>query len=110
MAVATDHVIECFRNELWPGYKDGSGIEPELLSQFALLEDSLDSLGIMVWPMVRHEADDGLAAGSVMAAADERVEQVMICTPDKDLSQCVVGDRVVQLDRRLPFTRSRRRA
>ena len=100
IAVATDHVIESFRNDLWPDYKDGSGIEPELLSQFGLLEDALRGLGVVVWAMVEHEADDALGAGAEMAAADERVEQVLLCTPDKDLSQCVVGDRVVQLDRR----------
>ncbi len=100
VAVATDHVIESFRNDLWAGYKDGSGIEPEILSQFGLLEDALGALGVVVWAMVEYEADDGLGAGAAMAAADERVEQVLICTPDKDLSQCVVGTRVVQLDRR----------
>lgn len=100
VAVATDHVIESFRNELWPGYKDGSGIDPDLLSQFGLLEDSLRAAGFAVWPMVEHEADDGLGAGAAMAAADERVEQVLICTPDKDLAQCVDGSRVVQFDRR----------
>ena len=100
IAVATDHVIESFRNDLWAGYKDGSGIEPALLSQFGLLEDALRALGVVVWAMVEYEADDGLGAGAAMAAADERVEQVLICTPDKDLSQCVSGTRVVQLDRR----------
>ncbi len=100
VAVATDHVIESFRNDLWPDYKDGSGIEPQLFSQFGLLEDALRSLGVVVWAMVEYEADDGLGAGAAMAAADERVEQVLICTPDKDLSQCVDGTRVVQLDRR----------
>lgn len=100
IAVATDHVIESFRNELWEGYKDSSGIEPDLLSQFHPLEDALRTLGFTVWPMKEHEADDGLAAGARMAAADARVEQVLICTPDKDLAQCVVGERVVLLDRR----------
>lgn len=100
VAVATDHVIESFRNELWPGYKDGSGIEPALLSQFGLLEDSLRAMGVTTWPMVDYEADDALAAGAAMAVDDERVEQVLICTPDKDLAQCVVEDRVVQFDRR----------
>ena len=100
IAVATDHVIASFRNDLWPEYKDSSGIEPELLSQFGLLEDALCGLGVVVWAMVEHEADDALGAGAEMAAADERVEQVLLCTPDKDLSQCVVGNRVVQLDRR----------
>ena len=100
VAVATDHVIESFRNDLWPGYKDGSGIDPDLLSQFGLLEEALDAAGFTVWPMVEHEADDGLGAGAAMAAADLRVEQVLICTPDKDLAQCVEGTRVVQFDRR----------
>ena len=100
LAVATDQVIASFRQGLWPGYKDGSRIEPELHSQFPLLEEGLNALGVVVWPMVEHEADDGLGAGAAMAAADPRVEQVLICTPDKDLAQCVVGDRVVQFDRR----------
>ena len=100
IAVATDHVIESFRNDLWPGYKDGSGIEPELFSQFGLLEEALRALGVTVWAMEEYEADDGLAAGAALAAADGRVEQVLICTPDKDLAQCVIGRRVVQLDRR----------
>lgn len=100
LAVATDQVIQSFRQALWSGYKDGSGIEPELHSQFPLLEEGLEALGVVVWPMVEHEADDGLGAGAAMAAADPRVERVFICTPDKDLSQCVVGDRVVQFDRR----------
>jgi 5'-3' exonuclease len=100
MAVATDHVVESFRNDLWAGYKDGSGIEPELLAQFHPLEDALRAVGIVVWPMVEYEADDGLAAGAAIALADARVEQVFICTPDKDLAQCVVADRVVQFDRR----------
>ncbi len=103
MAVATDHVIESFRNELWPGYKTGEGIDPELLAQFPLLEEALGAVGITVWPMVEHEADDGLASGAAMAAANERVVEVRICTPDKDLAQCVDsgrGGRVVQVDRR----------
>ncbi len=100
VAVATDHVIESFRNELWAGYKDGSGIEPALLAQFGLLEDSLRAMGATVWPMVGYEADDALAAGAALAARDERVERVFVCTPDKDLAQCVRGDRVVQFDRR----------
>jgi 5'-3' exonuclease len=104
VAIATDHVIESFRNELWPDYKDGSGVEPDLLSQFQLLEDAVRALGVPVWAMVEHEADDALAAGAAMAAADRRVEQVLICTPDKDLSQCVVGERVVQFDRRKRIT------
>lgn len=100
VGVATDHVVESFRNDLYDGYKSGEGIEPELLSQFPLLEDALAAAGIVVWPMVEHEADDGLGSAAAMAAADDRVDQVIICTPDKDLGQCVVGDRVVQLDRR----------
>jgi 5'-3' exonuclease len=100
LAVVTDHVIESFRNALWDGYKDGSGVEPALLSQFGLLEDALRAAGVTVWAMSEYEADDGLAAGADMAARDPRVEQVVICTPDKDLAQCVVGTRVVQFDRR----------
>jgi 5'-3' exonuclease len=100
VGVATDHVIESFRNALWPGYKTGEGIDPVLWAQFAPLEGALEALGVVVWPMVQFEADDALAAGASMAVADERVEQVVICTPDKDLAQCVRGDRVVQLDRR----------
>lgn len=100
MAVATDHVIESFRNELWPGYKSGEGIDPELLAQFHPLEDALASLGVTVWPMTELEADDGLASGAALAARDARVEVVYICTPDKDLAQCVVGERVMQWDRR----------
>ncbi len=100
MAVATDKVIESFRNDLWPGYKSGEGVEPALLSQFPVLEDALVSMGVVVWDMVEFEADDALAAGAQMAAADERVEEVLICTPDKDLGQCVVDNRVVQFDRR----------
>jgi 5'-3' exonuclease len=104
IAVATDHVIESFRNALWPGYKTSEGIEPELLAQFPLLEDVLSAAGIVVWPMVEFEADDALAAGAVIAAQDARVEQVIICTPDKDLAQCVRGTRVVQLNRRTGVT------
>ena len=100
LAVATDHVIESFRNGLYPGYKTGEGIEPDLLAQFHPLEDALRSLGVVVWPMVEFEADDGLASGAFLADADPRVERVVICTPDKDLAQCVRDDRVVQLDRR----------
>lgn len=100
MAIATDHIIESFRNNLWPYYKDGSGIERDLYSQFTLLEESLQALNVMVWPMIEYEADDALAAGAVMCAADSRVEQVVICTPDKDLAQSVSGDHIVQLDRR----------
>jgi 5'-3' exonuclease len=100
IAVATDHVIESFRNALWPGYKTGAGIDPALLGQFPLLEDELAAAGIVVWPMVEFEADDALAAGAALAAADPRVERVVICTPDKDLAQCVSGRRIVQLLRR----------
>lgn len=100
VAVATDHVIESFRNGLWDGYKTGEGIEPELWAQFPVLEEALAAAGFVVWPMVEFEADDALAAGAAKAAADPRVEQVIVCTPDKDLSQCVRGTRVVQLDRR----------
>jgi 5'-3' exonuclease len=100
VAVATDHVIESFRNELWPGYKTGEGVEPELLAQFPLLEEVLEAAGVVVWPMVEFEADDALAAGASAAALDTRVERVIICTPDKDLAQCVRGSRVVQLNRR----------
>lgn len=100
MAVATDKVIESFRNDLWPGYKSGEGVEPALLSQFPILEDALVAMGVVVWDMVEFEADDALAAGAQMAAADDRVEEVLICTPDKDLGQCVVENRVVQFDRR----------
>ncbi len=100
VAVATDHVIESFRNGLWPGYKTGAGIEPALLAQFSLLEESLSALGIVVWPMVEFEADDALASAAAKAALDPRVERVIICTPDKDLAQCVRGTRVVQMNRR----------
>ena len=100
VAVATDHIIESFRNRLWPGYKTSAGIEPALLSQFQLLEDALSALGVVVWPMVEMEADDALAAGAESAARDSRVERVFICTPDKDLAQSVRGTRVVQMDRR----------
>jgi 5'-3' exonuclease len=100
IAVATDHVIESFRNRLWSGYKDSTGIEQALLEQFPLLEDALMAAGVVVWPMVEYEADDALAAAAVVAANDERVERVIICTPDKDLAQCVRGTRVVQMNRR----------
>ena len=100
VGVATDHVIESFRNRLWPGYKTGEGIEPALLAQFHPLEDALAALGVAVWPMTELEADDGLATAAARAAGDARVEQVFICTPDKDLAQCVRGRRVVQFDRR----------
>jgi 5'-3' exonuclease len=105
VAVATDHVIESFRNGLWPGYKTGAGIEPDLLAQFSLLEDTLAAAGFVVWPMVEFEADDALAAAAVAAARDARVERVIICTPDKDLAQCVRGTRIVQLNRRTRVTR-----
>ena len=104
VAVATDHVIESFRNDLWPGYKTSAGVEAELLQQFLLLEETLSAAGIVVWPMVEFEADDALAAGAALAARDPRVEQVVICTPDKDLGQCVSGTRVVQLNRRTRVT------
>ena len=104
IAVATDHVIESFRNRLWPGYKTGEGIEPDLLSQFPLLEETLSAAGIVVWPMIDFEADDALAAGAILAAQDQRVERVVICTPDKDLAQCVSGTRIVQLNRRTRIT------
>jgi 5'-3' exonuclease len=100
VAVATDHVIESFRNDLWPGYKTGQGVDPVLRDQFDLLEESLEAMGVMVWAMVDVEADDALASGAAVAADDPRVARVLICTPDKDLAQCVDGDRVVQLDRR----------
>lgn len=100
VGVATDHIIESFRNDLWPGYKSSAGIDPALLSQFGLVEEALAAAGVTVFPMVEFEADDALGAAAAVAAADERVEQVIICTPDKDLGQCVVGDRIVQLDRR----------
>ena len=102
LAVATDHVIPSFRNDLWPGYKDGSEVDPEIAEQFAPLEEGLRALGIEVWPMVEFEADDALAAGAAMAAADTRVDKVLICTPDKDLAQCV-GEKVFQWDRRKDF-------
>jgi len=104
VGVATDHVIESFRNGLWAGYKTGAGIDPDLLSQFPLLEEALAALGVLVWPMIEFEADDALAAAAVMAAADPRVEQVLICTPDKDLAQSVSGTRIVQLNRRTNVT------
>src|ERR1039458_8094736 len=104
VAVATDHVIKSFRNGLWPGYKTGEGIAPDLWSQFGLLEEVLSAAGVVVWPLVEFEADDALAAGAAAAARDPRVERVIICTPDKDLAQCVRGTRVVQLDRRRRVT------
>lgn len=104
IAVATDHVIESFRNELWPGYKTSEGVEADLLAQFPLLEQVLASAGVVVWPMVEFEADDALAAGAAAAVRDPRVEQVIICSPDKDLAQCVRGSKVVQLSRRTGVT------
>ena len=100
IGVATDHVIESFRNDLWPEYKTGEGIEPALLAQFQPLEESLKAMGVVVWPMIELEADDALASAAHIASRDERVEKVCIWTPDKDLAQCVRGDRVVQVDRR----------
>src|SRR5436853_3867176 len=105
IAVATDHIIESFRNDVWAGDKTGEGIEPDLLAQFPLLEDTLAAAGVVVWPMVEFEADDALAAAAVAAAGDVRVERVIICTPDKDLAQCVRGDKIVQLNRRTRVTR-----
>ena len=100
IACAFDHVIKSFRNDLYSGYKTGEGFEETLRSQFELLEDLLDAAGFVVWHMLEYEADDALASGAALAAADQRVEQVVLCTPDKDLAQCVEGTRVVQLDRR----------
>ena len=100
IGVATDHVVESFRNDLWPGYKTSDGLDPEILNQFQPLEDALEALGFVVWKTVKYEADDALASAAVQAAADERVEQVFICTPDKDLAQMVDRHRVVQYDRR----------
>ena len=99
VGVATDHVVESFRNHLYPGYKTSEGVPEPLLAQFPVLEEALESMGVMVWPMVEYEADDALASAAVKAAQDDRVRQVIICTPDKDLAQCVVNNRVVQLDR-----------
>ena len=104
VAVATDHVIESFRNGLWPGYKTGEGIEPDLLAQFDLLEEVLSAAGVVVWPMVEFEADDALAAAAAIAAQEARVERVIICSPDKDLAQCVRGTRIVQVNRRTRVT------
>jgi 5'-3' exonuclease len=105
MGVAPDHVIESFRNDLYPGYKTGEGVDPNLLSQFPLLEEALSALGIATWPMIESEADDALGAAAAMADRDPRVTRVYICTPDKDLAQCVRGTRVVQLDRRRRLVR-----
>ena len=104
IAVATDHVIESFRNELWAEYKTSEGVEPDLLAQFPVLESVLSAAGIVVWPMIEFEADDALATAAVLAALDARVERVILCTPDKDLAQCVRGTRIVQLNRRTRVT------
>ena len=100
LGVATDHVVESFRNDLYFGYKTSEGVDPHLLSQFPILEESLQAMGVLVWPMIEFEADDALASAAAKAALDQRVTQVIICTPDKDLGQCIVGTRVVQFDRR----------
>ncbi|OLE44915.1 MAG: flap endonuclease, partial [Cyanobacteria bacterium 13_1_40CM_2_61_4] len=100
LGVATDHIIESFRNELYAGYKTSQGVPPELLSQFPILEDELRAIGVVVWPMVEFEADDALASAALKAAQDPRVDRVLVCTPDKDLGQCVSGTRIVQLNRR----------
>ena len=105
IGVATDHVIESFRNDMWPGYKTGGGIEPALWNQFGPLEEALDTMGVTVWPMVEYEADDALCSAAYLADADERVDKVCIWTPDKDLAQCVRDDRVVQIDGRLNIIR-----
>src|SRR5579871_1024007 len=99
IGVATDHVIESFRNDLYAGYKTGEGVDAELLSQFPILEESLAAMGVVVWPMIEFEADDALASAAHKAAQLDDVQRVLICTPDKDLSQCVSGTRIVQLDR-----------
>jgi 5'-3' exonuclease len=106
VGVATDHVIESFRNQLWPGYKTGEGVDPALMAQFEPLEEALAAMGVVVWPMVEAEADDALAAAAHLASADVRVEKVCIWTPDKDLAQCVRGDRVVQVDRKTKVIRN----
>jgi 5'-3' exonuclease len=106
LGVATDHVIESFRNDLWPGYKTGEGIERDLFAQFHPLEEALSAMGVLVWAMVEFEADDALAAAAQRAAESSEVEQIIICTPDKDLSQCVIGNRIVQFDRRKRETRN----
>ena len=106
LAVATDHVIESFRNRLWSGYKSGDGVEPALLAQFQPLEEALSAMGVVVWPMVELEADDALASAAHIAASDDRVQKVCLWTPDKDLAQCVRGDRVVQVDRKTKTIRN----
>jgi 5'-3' exonuclease len=105
LGVATDHVVESFRNDLYAGYKTSEGVPPELLSQFPILEDALSAMGVKVWPMTYFEADDALASASAKSAEDPQVNQIMICTPDKDLAQCVVGNKVVQVDRRREIVR-----
>jgi len=105
VGVATDQVIESFRNDLYRGYKTGEGVPPKLLSQFPILEEALEAMGVMVWPMVYYEADDALASAAMKASRDDAVSRVLICTPDKDLGQCVVGTRVIQLDRRRNIVR-----
>src|ERR1700737_2677138 len=105
IGVASDHVVESFRNDLYRGYKTSEGVPPELLSQFPILEEALEAMGVVVWPMVYYEADDALASAAAKASRDDRVSRVFICTPDKDLSQCVMGTRVVQLDRRREVVR-----
>jgi len=105
VGVATDHVVESFRNDLYPGYKTSEGVPPDLLSQFSILEEALEAMGVVVWPMVYYEADDALASAAAKAALDMRVNRVLICSPDKDLSQCVAGTRVVQIDRRREILR-----
>src|SRR5262245_23523931 len=100
IGVATDHIIESFRNSLWPDYKTGAGLPPALVAQFHPLEEALAAMGVVVWPMVELEADDALAPAAHIAGQDDRVQKVCIWTPDKDLAQCVVGERVVQMDRR----------
>jgi 5'-3' exonuclease len=105
LGVATDHVVESFRNDLYAGYKTSEGVPPELLSQFPVLEEALQALGVLVWPMVEFEADDALASAAAKAGRDDRVNKIFICTPDKDLAQCVVDARVVQLDRRREIVR-----
>jgi 5'-3' exonuclease len=105
VGVATDHVVESFRNDLYPGYKTSEGVPLELLSQFPILEEALAAMGVLIWPMVYYEADDALASAAAKATADVRANQVLICSPDKDLAQCVIGTRVVQLDRRRELLR-----
>jgi 5'-3' exonuclease len=106
LGVATDHVIESFRNDLWPGYKTSEGVDPRLLAQFPLLEEALEAMGVVVWPMVELEADDALAGAALSLSRIAKISRVYICTPDKDLAQCVRDDRVVQLDRRARHVRN----